>query len=41
MMEKYQRPPYNKTLRKAGREEDQKIVGEYRLSKNRGEVRMN
>jgi hypothetical protein len=31
MMEKYQRPPYNGTLREAGRKEDQKIVGEDRL----------
>jgi hypothetical protein len=29
------------TLREAGREEDQKIVGEDRLSKKRGEVGMN
>jgi hypothetical protein len=41
MMEKYQRPPYNGTLREAGREEDQKIVGADRLSKKRGEVGMN
>jgi hypothetical protein len=27
MMEKYQRPPYNGTLREAGREEDQKVFG--------------
>jgi hypothetical protein len=40
-MEKYQMPPYNGTLREAGREEDQKIVGEDRLSKQRGEVGMN
>jgi hypothetical protein len=37
MIEKYQRPPYNGTLKEAGREEDQKIVGEDRLSKKRGE----
>jgi hypothetical protein len=41
MMEKYQRPPYNGTLREAGREEDRKVVGEDRLSKKRGEVGMN
>jgi hypothetical protein len=35
MMEEYQRPPYYGTLREAEREEDQKIVGEDRLSKNR------
>jgi hypothetical protein len=41
MMEKYKRPPYNGTLREAGREEDQKVVGEDWLSKKRREVRMN
>jgi hypothetical protein len=41
MMEKYERPPYNGTLREAGREEDQKIVGEHRFLKKRGEVGMN
>jgi hypothetical protein len=41
MMEKYQRSPYNGTLRKARREEDQKIAGEDRLSKKREEVVMN
>jgi hypothetical protein len=41
MLEKYQRPPYNGTLREAGREEDQKLAGEDRLSKMRGEVAMN
>jgi hypothetical protein len=35
MMEKYQRPPYNGTLREAGREEDKKIFREDRLSKKR------
>jgi hypothetical protein len=40
-MDKYQRLPYNGTLRKAGREENQKIVGEDRLSKKRGEAGMN
>jgi hypothetical protein len=41
MMEKYQRPLYNGTLKVAGREEDQKIFGEDWLSKKRGEVGMN
>jgi hypothetical protein len=41
MMEKYQRPPCNGTLKEARREEDQKIVGEDRLSKKRGEVGIN
>jgi hypothetical protein len=41
MKEKYQRPPYNGTLREAGRGEDQKIVGEDQLSKNWGEAGMN
>jgi hypothetical protein len=41
MMEKYQRLPYNKTLREAGKEEDQKIFGEDRLLNKRGEVEMN
>jgi hypothetical protein len=36
MMEKYHRPPYNRTLREAGRKEDQKIVGEDWLSKKQG-----
>jgi hypothetical protein len=40
-MGKYQKPPYNGTLREAGREEDQKIVGEDRLSKKRVEAGMN
>jgi hypothetical protein len=33
-MGKYQRPPNNGTFRKTGRQEDQKIVGEDRLSKS-------
>jgi hypothetical protein len=33
MMEKYQNPPYSRILREAGREQDQKILGEDRLSK--------
>jgi hypothetical protein len=41
MMEKYQKPPYSGTVREAGREKDQKIVGEDRLSKKREEVGMN
>jgi hypothetical protein len=41
MMEKYQRPPYDGTLRVTERQEDQKIAGEDRLSKKQGEVRMN
>jgi hypothetical protein len=41
MMEKYQRPPYNGILREGRREEDQKIVGEDRLSKKWGEAGMN
>jgi hypothetical protein len=41
MTEKYQRVSYNETLREAGREKDQKLVGEYRLSKKQGEVGMN
>jgi hypothetical protein len=28
MMEKYQKPPYNGTLREAGIQEDQEIAGE-------------
>jgi hypothetical protein len=39
-MEKYQRSPYNGTLREARREEDKKIVGEDRLSKRQGEAGM-
>jgi hypothetical protein len=34
-MEKYESLPYNGTLREEGRQEDQKIVGEDRLSKMR------
>jgi hypothetical protein len=41
MIEKYRRLPYNGTLREAGREEDQNIDGEGRLSKKRGERGMN
>jgi hypothetical protein len=41
MMEKYQRPPYNGTPKETEREEDQKIVGEDRLLKKRGEAGMN
>jgi hypothetical protein len=33
--------PYSETLREAGREADQKIVGEDRLSKKRREAGMN
>jgi hypothetical protein len=40
MMEKYQKLPYNGTLREAGREEDQKIAGEDQLSKKRVEAGM-
>jgi hypothetical protein len=40
MMEKHQRLPYSGTIREAGREEHQKIVGEDRLSKMQGEVGM-
>jgi hypothetical protein len=41
MTEKCQKPPYNTTLMEAARQEDQKIVGEYRLSKKRGEAGVN
>jgi hypothetical protein len=41
MMEKYQRPLYNGTLREAGREKGQKIAGKDRLSKKRRAVGMN
>jgi hypothetical protein len=37
-MGKYQRPPYNGTLKEAGREEDQRIAGDDWLSKKRGEI---
>jgi hypothetical protein len=40
-MGKCQRPPYCGILREAGREEDQKIAGEDRLSKELGEAGMN
>jgi hypothetical protein len=40
-MEKYQRLPYNGTLKVARREEDQKIVEEDRLSKKLGKGGMN
>jgi hypothetical protein len=39
-MEKYQKPPYNATLREAGIEEDQEIV-EDRLSEKWGKVGIN
>jgi hypothetical protein len=41
MMEKYQRPPYNRILKEAGREEDQTIAEEDRLSMKRVEAGMN
>jgi hypothetical protein len=41
VIENYQRPPYYGNSREAGREKDQKIVGEDRLSKKQGEVGMN
>jgi hypothetical protein len=41
MMETYQRPPYNGTLRESGKEEHQKAVGEDGLLKKRGEAGMN
>jgi hypothetical protein len=40
MMEKYQKPPYNGTVREAGREKGQNIAGEDWLSKKWGEVGM-
>jgi hypothetical protein len=40
-MGKYQRPPYNGTLREAGREEDQRIAGEDWLLKKQREAGMN
>jgi hypothetical protein len=40
-MVKYQRPPYYGILRVAGREEDEIIVGEDRLSKKQVEDGMN
>jgi hypothetical protein len=41
MMKTYQRPSYNRTLREAGKQEQQKIVGGDWLSKKRGEAGMN
>jgi hypothetical protein len=41
MTEKYQKLPYNRTLREAGREDNQKVVGKDGLSKKRGEAGMN
>jgi hypothetical protein len=38
---KHQRPPYYGILREAGREEDQRMAGEDRLSKKRGEAGTN
>jgi hypothetical protein len=40
-MGKHQRLPYYAICREAEREEDQRIVGEDRLSKKRGEAGMN
>jgi hypothetical protein len=40
-MEKYQKPPYNRTFREAVTKEEQKIDGEDRLSKKPGEAGMN
>jgi hypothetical protein len=40
-MGKCQRPPYRGILMEAGREEDQKIAAEDRLSKELGEAGMN
>jgi hypothetical protein len=37
-MGKYHRPPYYGTLKEAGREEDQRIAGEGRLSKRRSKL---
>jgi hypothetical protein len=41
MMKKYQKPPYNGTLRETGREEDQEMAGEDWLSKKQGKVGIN
>jgi hypothetical protein len=41
MMKKYQRLPYNGTLKEAGREKYQRIAGEDQLSKKWEEVGMN
>jgi hypothetical protein len=40
-MGKYQKPPYCGTLKEAGREENQRLAGEDRLSKKQAEARMN
>ena len=40
-MGKYQRLPYCGTLKEIGREEDQRIAGEDRLSKKLAEAGMN
>jgi hypothetical protein len=40
-MEKYQRPPYYRILKKARREEDLRIAGEDRLSNKQVEAEMN
>jgi hypothetical protein len=40
-MGKYQRPPYYRILKEAGREEDLRIAGEDRLSKKLAEAGMN
>jgi hypothetical protein len=40
-MGKYQRPPYYGIVREAGRDEDQRIAGEDRLSKERVEAEIN
>jgi hypothetical protein len=37
-MGKYQRPPYYRILKEAGKQEDLKIAGEDRLSKKRVEA---
>jgi hypothetical protein len=39
-IQKYQSTPFTGTLKEAGREDDQNIVGENRLSKKRGEAEM-
>jgi hypothetical protein len=41
MMEEYQGPAYNETLRETVRQEDQKVVGKDWLSKKRGEAGIN
>jgi hypothetical protein len=40
-MGKFPRPPYFGIFSEAGREEDQRIAGEDRLSKKRGEAGIN